>query len=241
MERYRLPAARRTFQRAARIITPSTWDAKNFDLLELNPAPPIDVIPHGLGTAWIDGALRTNNATGSLRVLFVGDWSYTKGGDRVPAVINALNAAGVPTELTVVTGDATDFVRSSFGSTQLSLTVLGGMASTEMRSLMANHDVILIPSRYESFGRVTVEAMAVGLLVATARTGCALDLVVDGENGILVDFDSPAAVAGRIGDCLRQMDRIGQRAQRSVRQLTWEYVAGRTAKVYERALGQGEP
>jgi glycosyltransferase involved in cell wall biosynthesis len=83
---------------------------------------------------------------------------------------------------------------------------------------------------------VVTEAMALGLLVATTRTGCALDLIVDGENGILADFDNPVSLASRIGECLGALDSIGRRSRQSVRHLTWDYVAKRTIEAYVRTL-----
>jgi glycosyltransferase involved in cell wall biosynthesis len=236
MERYRLPAARRAFQRAARIVSPSTSDAGSFRLLNLSPEPPIEVVPHGLARHWMDSAGRSRSDGLNLRMLFVGDWSYTKGGDRLPAVISELLATGVSPQLTVVTPDAADVVRSSFGADASLVTVLAPVTPTQMEPLMAKHDVLLVPSRYEPYGRVVAEGMAVGLLVVTTRTGCALDHFVDGENGIFVDFDSPFAVAARMSDCLSRIDAIGQRARQAVRHLTWEYVAKRTSEVYRRAL-----
>lgn len=57
--------------------------------------------------------------------------------------------------------------------------------------LMGNADVLLMCSRSEAFGRVTVEAMKLGLPVIGARSGGTTELISDGFNGYLFD---PASV-----------------------------------------------
>ena len=51
--------------------------------------------------------------------------------------------------------------------------------------VMQNSDVVLMCSRYEAFGRVTVEAMKVGKPVIGARSGGTMELIQDGINGFL--------------------------------------------------------
>ena len=86
-----------------------------------------------------------------------------------------------------------------------------------------------MPSRVEpggaggGFGIAYVEAGAHGLPVVAGNVGGALDAVVDGETGLLVDPENPEAVAGRAGRAAsgpraRQADgprRLGTRAGRS--------------------------
>ncbi len=57
-------------------------------------------------------------------------------------------------------------------------------------------DVIVLPSRSETWGFVLNEAMEFGLpAVTTTTVGCSGDLVIDGENGMIVPPDDPAALA----------------------------------------------
>lgn len=64
-------------------------------------------------------------------------------------------------------------------------------------SLIAAHDVVLVPSRAEPFGLVAVEAIASGRWVVAAAVGGLRDIVVDGVNGTLVaDGDFAGALAG---------------------------------------------
>lgn len=67
----------------------------------------------------------------------------------------------------------------------------------EVPALMAEHDVVLVPSRAEPFGLVAVEAIASGRWVVASAVGGLRDIVVDGVNGTLVsDGDFAGAVSG---------------------------------------------
>ncbi|MBN1548051.1 MAG: glycosyltransferase family 4 protein [Syntrophaceae bacterium] len=54
--------------------------------------------------------------------------------------------------------------------------------------MMAQMDVLVLPSENEPFGRVLIEAMQVGLPVIGTRSGAIPEIIRDGENGLLVDY-----------------------------------------------------
>jgi glycosyltransferase involved in cell wall biosynthesis len=70
----------------------------------------------------------------------------------------------------------------------------------EVPVLMAEHDVVLVPSRAEPFGLVAVEAIASGRWVVASAVGGLRDIVVDGVNGTLVSDDDYAAALARVPD-----------------------------------------
>jgi glycosyltransferase involved in cell wall biosynthesis len=70
----------------------------------------------------------------------------------------------------------------------------------EMPELIAAHDVVLVPSVAEPFGLVAVEAIASGRWVVARAVGGLRDIVVDGENGTLVDDGDFAGALARVPD-----------------------------------------
>lgn len=95
----------------------------------------------------------------------------------------------------------------------------------DIRELMAASDMFLFPSRYEANALVVLEALACGLPVICTRVGYAPEIVVDGQNGWLVD-DDPI----EIGDRLEQIaaDAVGSwsaRTRASVVDYGWDAVA----------------
>jgi glycosyltransferase involved in cell wall biosynthesis len=242
MTAYRLPTVRRTVARAAAVIAASSADASSFALLNLSRPPAIDVIPHGLSREWLQRPRRPERRGGGARLLYVGNWSHTKGADRLPSFLEALlRLGGQEIELTAVTSCDARWIRevALADLPAASVRVSPPVSQGELQALMSAHDVLLVPSRYEPFGRVVGEAMAKGMLVATPRScGAGADLIRHRENGLHVDYDRPEDAARELLTALPDVRDIGSRAMDSVAHLSWDWVAGRTLCVYERVLSQ---
>ena len=96
-------------------------------------------------------------------------------------------------------------------------------------------DVVLAPSRYESYGLVALEAMACGTPVVAARVGGLASLVVDGETGYLASQHTPEQYAERVevllaNDALREA--MGRAGRRRAEGLAWDAVGQRFADFY---------
>ena len=102
-------------------------------------------------------------------------------------------------------------------------------------------DVCVVPSHYESFGLVAVEAMASGLPVVASRVGGLMGTVRDGETGYLVPWLCPEPFAERIELLLDNEPlriSLGAAAREAVSRYRWENVAGAVLQVYESLLGR---
>jgi glycosyltransferase involved in cell wall biosynthesis/protein-L-isoaspartate O-methyltransferase len=78
-------------------------------------------------------------------------------------------------------------------------TVFAGRVDHELTAgHYADADLFVFPSIFEAFPIPPIEAMATGLPVVAARAGGAVESVVDGETGVLVDRDDPRALAQAI-------------------------------------------
>ncbi|MDP8235401.1 MAG: glycosyltransferase [Candidatus Erginobacter occultus] len=84
----------------------------------------------------------------------------------------------------------------------------------DLRGRLEEFDLLLHPSRSESFGRVVAEALALGVPVVAARSGGVEEIISDGETGFLVTPRDPAALAGAVFRMLEDPDR----ARRTARQ-----------------------
>jgi D-inositol-3-phosphate glycosyltransferase len=116
---------------------------------------------------------------------------------------------------------------------------LGAQPQERLRDYYIAADVVLMPSRYESFGMVAVEAMASGTPVIAARVGGLAHTVQDGETGYLLPHDDVPAWAGKLrlilsNDALRQ--RLGQQAAIQAQQFAWPYIATEIDTLYREAL-----
>jgi D-inositol-3-phosphate glycosyltransferase len=96
-------------------------------------------------------------------------------------------------------------------------------------------DVVVVPSRSESFGLVALEAAACGTPVVAAAVGGLRTLVVDGVTGYLVDGRDPATYADRIARILddpRLATDMGRAAAAGACQYTWSTAAARLRRLY---------
>jgi len=96
-------------------------------------------------------------------------------------------------------------------------------------------DVCVVPSYYESFGLVAVEAMACGTPVVASRVGGLTATVEDGRTGYLVPWHCPEPFAERIELLLRNEPlrrSMGEAASRSMRRYAWGAVASELAALF---------
>ncbi len=96
-------------------------------------------------------------------------------------------------------------------------------------------DVVVVPSRSESFGLVALEAGACGTPVVASAVGGLLTLVDHGDSGFLVPSRDPELFARYTAALLDDpvlAARVGQRAAARARRYTWSFAAARLRRVY---------
>jgi starch synthase len=114
---------------------------------------------------------------------------------------------------------------------------LSGMLSKrEVIQLLSHSTLFACPSVYEPLGIVNLEAMACGTAVVASRTGGIPEVVADGETGLLVPPDDPAALADSINALTRDPERakaMGTAGRERARtRFDWARIAEETAELY---------
>lgn len=98
-------------------------------------------------------------------------------------------------------------------------------------------DIFVVPTLYEGLPTRVLEAMACGKPVVATNVCAIPEVIVSGDNGILVPPRSKEALANAINDLLqnrRLMKRMGSRARKSVEsKFDWEVNARKIARLYE--------
>lgn len=102
--------------------------------------------------------------------------------------------------------------------------------------LLARAAVVVVPSLYEPFGLVALEAQLAGTPVAVADTGGLRELVADGVTGVRFAPENPAAIARAVGRLLADPAGAAAMADRACAQarsrFSWPAVADRVAAAY---------
>ena len=117
---------------------------------------------------------------------------------------------------------------------------LGLVPHDELAPLYERAAVVAVPSHREGFGVACAEAMAHGRPVVASAVGGLLDLVVDGETGLLVPPRDVAALRAALERLLGDADlrrRLGEAGRERIREhFTWPAVTDATVQAYEDAL-----
>jgi D-inositol-3-phosphate glycosyltransferase len=101
-------------------------------------------------------------------------------------------------------------------------------------------DVLVMPSRSESFGLVAAEAQACGLPVVASRVGGLRYIIAESESGVLVDDLDPRSFAAALSAVLDHpafAKRLSQGAIDFARRFSWSVAADRFLELYEGIIG----
>jgi len=112
---------------------------------------------------------------------------------------------------------------------------LGKLDLTDVRSLLSQADIFLIPSLWENCPYSCLEAMAAGRAIVSTDQGGMPELIRDGENGLLAGTENPAAFIS----CLERLiedrnlrERLGDAARRTIEELHTDTAIGRLSIEY---------
>ncbi|ELY61559.1 glycosyltransferase family 4 protein [Natronolimnohabitans innermongolicus] len=92
----------------------------------------------------------------------------------------------------------------------------GRVATDRLESILERAHVLVLPSRYESFGMVALEAMEYGVVPIASGVGGADEFVADGRNGAVVDPTDSDAVAARLERLASDRDRLARLGRRAL-------------------------
>jgi len=246
--RWRLlrPAFSPSLRRAARIIAIS--QAVRRFLVEVEGAPPekVAVIPYGLDA---DSYARTAHPGAFRREIgepkapligFIGRLTNQKGVDVLLRAFARVERSHPDARL-VLAGDGPDrrALEALAGSLELRRAVFLGWRK-DPADILSDIDLLVMPSRWEGFGLVALEAMAMAKPVVASRVSALPEIVGDGTTGILCapgrTEEFASAILQILGD-VRRSEKLGQAGRKRVREeFTVERMAGRTAEAYRTAL-----
>ena len=163
--------------------------------------------------------------------VFIGHEFERKG---LPIAIDAV-AKTPEVDLLVVGGTPTMIRKAGAHAHQAGVAdrvVFAGEQADPVPLLWAS-DVLVLPSAYEANALVVLEALACGLPVVSTRVGFAPDIVVDGENGFLIERDPASVVEAIEALATRELDAWRIHARRTAERHAWPVVARQYLELIE--------
>ena len=205
------------------------------DTAEYAPDPGVEVLSkHGVDP-------------GQPYVLFVGRITRQKG---VPVLLRAAAAMAPYAQLVLCAGAAdtpelaaevSELVAGLQATRDGVIWIPDMLPKPAIIQLLTHATVFACPSVYEPLGIVNLEAMACGTAVVASRVGGIPEVVADGETGLLVPPDDPAALAEAVNALLEDPGRAAAMGQagrtRAVAEFSWPAVAAQTAALYAELVG----
>ena len=120
---------------------------------------------------------------------------------------------------------------------------LGKRAQETLPYYYSAADVLVMPSHYESFGMVALEAMACGTPVIASQVGGLAYLIKDGETGFHVPDQDPEALCEKLSQTLGdplQSQAMGERAAHYAKNYAWANIAAQIVDVYKELTREKE-
>jgi len=185
-----------------------------------------------------DTRLRSSwGATDETKVLIsVGRMAPEKNLDQVLKTYDALKSTGQAFKLVMV-GDGP--LKEQFQKRYPEIIFPGMLSQTNLAAYYASSDLFIFPSQTETFGNVTLEALASGIPVLAFDCAAARDWVQTGVNGWLIAENNPegfAAQAVAIFNSKDLLDQITQSTRQQVVHLDWDQIAEQVESVFWDAI-----
>ncbi|MBA3729273.1 MAG: glycosyltransferase family 1 protein [Sphingomonas sp.] len=167
-------------------------------------------------------------------ILFFGRLVAEKGVDRYVSTVRRLQRRNANIRPLIVGAGPAASAFSALGHAVMA----GHLEGTELARAVASADILLHPSKTESFGNVVLEAMASGLAVVGAETASAAALIAHEKTGILSPDDDESyskAVMSLVENARRRAD-LGAAARRASTAYSWDNASRSVAQAYQETV-----
>ncbi len=255
---YRLEGEQRILKGADRIIAATLAEQAQLQFLYQADTRKISVIPPGVDTCHFypippDEAKSVIGVpTTDRMILYVGRIEPLKGVDTLLRAIAEMAHSGVqqqyPHDLIIIGGEpdadpgsmSAEMARLQALANELGIEELVLFMGKREQDLLPYYysaaEVLVMPSHYESFGMVALEAMACGTPVVASQVGGLAFLVQDGITGYVIPDGDAHLLSQRLTALLSQpelRERMSSQAADYAQNYNWQEIASRILNLYE--------
>ncbi len=260
---YRIKGEREVLRHSDKVVVATQAELAQLQWLYEVRTDNMVVIPPGVNTGRFypinqkDAREFIRLGCGMKMLLFVGRIEPLKGIDTLLRSLANLNECGALDKfevcLAIIGGDASvsedemsvEMAKLMDLRRELNLeyvvTFLGKRSQDTLPYYYSAADVVVMPSHYESFGMVALEAMACGTPVVASQVGGLAYLIQDGETGYHVRDQEPEELADRLYDLLSNDSlhaEMSLKAAAYAKKYSWQVIAERIEQVYLAVIGK---
>jgi D-inositol-3-phosphate glycosyltransferase len=258
---YRILGEKKVISKANRIIAATLAEKSQLEFLYKAPSSKISVIPPGVDTRHFypipkDEAKEVVGVPeDSHTILFVGRIEPLKGIDKLIQAISIIQNNGelrcCPHNLVIIGGEPNakpEDMNAEMSRLQDMVEDLGienfviflGKQDQQLLPYYYSaSEIVVMPSHYESFGMVALEAMACGTPVVASQVGGLAFLVRDGETGFVVPGNDVQMLAKRLVELIKDKDlrnKLGNKSAEYAQLYAWEIISEKMIEVYNQVL-----
>ena len=207
--------------------------------LEARGVMNLKIMPRGVDTSIFSSTLRSQELRDSwgadhsdIVLLSVGRLAVEK---NLGLLIRSYEAARAITPATklIIVGDGP--LRNSLEKQCPHAIFVGTKRGKDLAQHYASADAFVFPSLTETFGNVTIEAMASGLAVIAFRHAAAGDLIDSGHNGLTVEAKNEEAFIAAVIETIKNrklLQKLGQAATHTASHHSWHSIIERTEDLF---------
>jgi glycosyltransferase involved in cell wall biosynthesis len=238
---------RSLFQRSKGITAVASWVAQALQAYGIDSAR-VAITGNGVEECFFDPSL---NQEREPFILYVGRLQVSKGVQELIEAANIIRKRRPDLPLRVILvgkGPMLPKLQQMVEQANLHAVVtfaghVGAESREQLAQLYRRASIFVLPSHHEGMPTVLLEAMASGAPVISTAVGGAREVVVHGENGLLVPAHAPAVLADALLSLLTEpalRNRLGQNAYCTVAEkFSWQAICRRYLACYEQALDGG--
>jgi glycosyltransferase involved in cell wall biosynthesis len=239
--RHKNPLLWTVLQDATAVIACSNYEREGMIRMGINPSK-IHLIPMGINSnEWEDAdgerIRRKYRLEGEKIILFAGTKSYDKGAIHLLQAVEKIRQKVKDSILVSIGLPTREWEKKRSLVSEDNLLDLGYISEEEKKDAFDACDLFAMPSRYDSFGIVYLEAWRRGKPVIGASVGAIPEVIEDGEDGLLVEFGDVDQLASAITSLLSNpalCKKMGEAGRKKViRDLNWEKNISLIEKVYD--------
>jgi D-inositol-3-phosphate glycosyltransferase len=262
----RVNGEKKVLQLADRIVVATIDERQQLDKLYRAKLKKVATIPPGVDTTRFypipedEAKAFLNIPKDEKMLLFVGRIEPLKGIDTLIKAISQMRKSDVmstcPHYLYIIGGDPNGEVIDEDSEIQRLKRLCHDLGVDDLIIFMGKKDqdtlpyyysaaeIVVMPSNYESFGMVALEAMACATPVVATQVGGLQHLVQDGITGFIVPHDDPDALEEKLTQLICQPDLCKEMALNAVlyaRSYSWEKITPQIINLYKETINEFNP